>query len=391
MSDSTFEAPRYRFDEFVLDVPDRQLWRDGSRVDLNARYLDALVLLLRERGKLIGKDRFFDEVWADVVVSDSALSQCIKEIRRLLGDDASNPRYIQTVQGYGYRFIGEVAEIARDTVAEIARGSEAEIARDTATLPAESAAGSAVGPDAAWRVALREIGAGTLGGGTAGAVGGLMYGFGLASADAGVGTLSTLLVLVSLTVLAGIIGGFGVSLGLAGADLVARIAPGMRVALRIAGAAAGGLVIGATAKLLGVDAFNLLFGRAPAGITGGPEGAVLGASLALGAYVGNRLGRRSDGAAAWHAVAGAGTVGAVGGALIPLAGGRLLGGSLDLVAKSFAESRLQLDRFGAMFGEVQFGLASQVVLGAMEGLLFGAGVVGALVLLGRFGNGRADR
>ncbi len=98
------EAHGYRFDNFVIDVPDRQLWRGDTRIDLNARYLDALVLLVRERDRLVEKDRFFDEVWQDVVVSDSALTQCIKEIRKQLGDDAANPRYIQTVWGAGYRF-----------------------------------------------------------------------------------------------------------------------------------------------------------------------------------------------------------------------------------------------------------------------------------------------
>ena len=106
------EAHRYRFDDFVVDVSDRQLWRGDTRIDLNARYLDALVLLVQERDKLVEKGRFFDEVWRDVVVSDSALTQCIKEIRKQLGDDASNPRYIQTVARHGYRFIGEAEPLA---------------------------------------------------------------------------------------------------------------------------------------------------------------------------------------------------------------------------------------------------------------------------------------
>jgi hypothetical protein len=218
----------------------------------------------------------------------------------------------------------------------------------------------------------------------------LLYGFGLASTDADLGTVSTLLVLVSLNVLVGLAGGFGVSFGLAGAGVAAHFFPKMRVALRIAGPAFGGLVVGAAAKMLGMDAFNLLFGRAPAGITGGPEGAILGAALALGVYAGNRLGERSGDAAPWHSTAGAGFAGAVAGVLIPLAGGSLMGGSLELVAKSFVESRLQLDRFGQLFGELHFGHATQVALGAFEGLLFGSCVVGALALMARFGNGRGS-
>ena len=389
VSEEKLEAPRYRFDEFVLDVPDRQLWRSGTRIDLNARYLDALVLLVRERGQLVEKDRFFDEVWSDVVVSDSALTQCIKEIRKQLGDDASNPRYIQTVPRHGYRFIGAAEPLPADRP-----GSDPPQREEGTGTPELGAFVASRSDEEAWRIgrtSLYEWGAGTLGGGAAGLLGGLLYGFGLASADAGVGTLSTLLVLVSLNVLVGLAGGFGVSFGLAGAGVAVRFLPKMRVLLRIAGAAFGGLFVGALVKLLGVDAFNLLFGRAPAGITGGPEGAVLGAALALGAHLGNRLGDRFGEATRWwHAAAGAGVAGAVAGALIPLVGGRLMGGSLDLLAKSFAESRLQLDRFGAPFGELHFGPATQVALGGVEGLLFGCCVVGALALMVRSENDRTS-
>lgn len=387
VSEETPEAPCYQFGEFVLDVADRQLWRGDTRIDLNARYLDALVLLVRERGRLVEKEQFFDEVWNDVVVSDSALTQCIKEIRKQLGDDASNPRYIQTVPGHGYRFIGAAEPLPADQPGSDSpqRANDSGVFQIRTAVDLRSEEGCRM-----WRESLCELGAGTLGGGIAGLLGGLFYGFGLASADAGVGTLSTLLVLVSLTVLVGLTGGFGVSVGLAGAGVVARFLPTMRVVLRVVGAAFGGLFVGSFAKLLGVDAFNLLFGRAPAGTTGGPEGAVLGAALAMGAYLGNRLGGRSGDVAGWHAAAGAGGAGAVAGTLIPLAGGHLLGGSLDLLAQSFAGSKLQLDTFGLLFGELHFGRATEVALGGVEGLLFGSCVVGALVLIGRLENGESS-
>lgn len=386
-SDGTPDAPRYRFGEFVIDVTDRQLWRGDTRIDLNARYFDALVLLVRERGKLVEKDRFFDQVWNDVVVSDSALTQCIKEIRKQLGDDASNPRYIQTVPGHGYRFIGSAEPLAPDRI-------ESDAPQQTAGTGA-SRVGAFVSrsneEEQIWRDSLNELGAGTIGGGIAGLLGGLFYGYGLASVEASVGTLSTLLVLVTLTVLLGLTGGVGVSVGLAGAGVVARSLPKVRVLLRVAGAALGGLFVGTSAKLLGADAFNLLFGRAPAGITGGPEGAVLGAALALGAYLGNRVGDYFGEAKRWHAPAGAGGAGSVAGALIPLTGGHLMGGSLNLLANSFAESKLQLDRFGVLFGELHFGRATEVALGGIEGFLFGSCVVGALALMVGSENGSSSR
>ena len=47
----------------------------------------------------------FDRVWSDVIVSDSALSQAIRTIRRMLGDDSREPRFIRTVSRHGYRFV----------------------------------------------------------------------------------------------------------------------------------------------------------------------------------------------------------------------------------------------------------------------------------------------
>src|SRR3954454_20227718 len=102
----------FRFARFTLDAADRRLRRDGAPVELNARYLDALCLLVGDAGKLIPKERFLDEVWRGVPVTDEALTQCIKTLRRQLGDDAARPRFIETVPKHGYRFIAPVEETA---------------------------------------------------------------------------------------------------------------------------------------------------------------------------------------------------------------------------------------------------------------------------------------
>ncbi len=87
----------FTFDGFALDPDDRRLSRAGKPVELSSRYLDALALLLRERGKLVTKDRSMDEVWRGIPVTDEALTQCIRTLRRQLGEDASRPRFIETV------------------------------------------------------------------------------------------------------------------------------------------------------------------------------------------------------------------------------------------------------------------------------------------------------
>lgn len=353
-------ATHFRFGDFHLDVAGRRLWRGQEPVELSGRYFDALVLLLREPGQLIAKDRFFEEVWAGVIVSDSALTQCIKEIRKQLGDDAADPRYVQTVPRYGYRFVAPV------TVDDGAAGTH------TTPLPT-SVPQPAPRPHKLER-ALRDGLAGTFGGGVAGLLGGLLYGLVLAhGSTGGVGTASTLAVFLSLGLFLGMAGGFGVSAGLALASL---FRPAHK-AWAIAGAAVGGMLVGAVADLLGLDAFNLLFGRSLAGITGAPEGALLGAALALGGL----LGGGAEAPHSWRPVLGAGVVAGAAGVLIPLAGGQLFAGSLNSLAAAFADSRLQVHALGGLFGDAHFGTLTQALLGGLEALLFAVCVVGGRVLV----------
>jgi len=344
----------YRFDRFVLDPHNRRLSNDGSPVELNSRYLDALALLVSEQGRLVSKDRFLDEVWRGVPVTDEALTQCIKTLRRQLGDDAARPRFIETVPKHGYRFIAPVE--ADDGEAVARRSPESPPGRD-------------------WRNVLLLGAGGTIGGGVAGLIGGLFYGFAGASdpLQPGMGSASVLLVLVCLTVLVALIGGIGVAFGIAAG--LARDPSGRWA---IAGGTAGGLIVGAVTKLLGIDAFNLLFGQSPGNITGAGEGAIIGGAVGLGAWLAVKQGlglRRGATLAALF--------GSVAGAVIPLLGGRLMGGSLAALAASFPNSRLKLDQIGQLFGEQRFGPVSQAVTGALEGALFAGCVVGAMVLARR--------
>lgn len=357
------EPERYRFGDFELDVPDRQLWKGEERLDLNARYLDALILLVREPDRLIGKERFFEEVWDDVVVSDSALSQCIKEIRKQLGDDAARPRFIQTVPRHGYRFVGTVERSHARTMAD--QGPT------PARLPTSGQPASRSPFSSARRLWL----SGSLGGAAAGMFGGMLYGYSLSSPEAGIGTLSTLLVLVGVNVSMGLVGAAGVSSGWALALWKTPAGAPSSALLQVTGASLGGLIVGSSVKMLGLDAFNLFFGTAPSGITGGWEGAALGAAVASGFLLGRRW---TFIGLPWRAVAGAGLVSAVTGALIPLAGGHLMGGSLRLLADSFQQSRLPSDSFLALYGDLQSGGAAESMLSGLEGLIFGACVAGAI-------------
>ncbi|WP_159712653.1 winged helix-turn-helix domain-containing protein [Sphingomonas sp. AX6] len=344
----------------MLDAGDRRLMRGDEGVAVNARYLDALVLLVSGQGALVSKDAFMDQVWRGVPVTDEALTQCIRTLRRLLGDDATRPRFIETVPKHGYRFIAAV---------EAAEVSAPVPDRPGVAVAEPVAAPVAVNPrDEVWRLAI----AGTLGAGVAGAVGGVAYGF-VAAADAGAGVLSILLVMIVVTTLVAVLGGAGVATGIASVSAVT----GRGSAWTIAAGAAGGMLVGAIVKLFGMDAFALLLGQSPGDITGAAEGIALGAAVGLGSWLGARS------ASLRRAVGIAGVCGAVAGVAISLLGGRLMGGSLDLLARSMPGSRLRLDAIGGLFGEAAFGAISRMATGGIEGGLFAACIVGAMLLARR--------
>jgi DNA-binding winged helix-turn-helix (wHTH) protein len=105
---------RYRFGEFTLSVSQRQLFRNGRALPLIPRYFDLLVLLIERRPTAVSRTEIFDRVWADVVVSDGALSQAIRTLRRTLDDDSREPIFIRTVSRHGYSFV--LADVIEESI-----------------------------------------------------------------------------------------------------------------------------------------------------------------------------------------------------------------------------------------------------------------------------------
>jgi DNA-binding winged helix-turn-helix (wHTH) protein len=96
---------RYRFGAYVLSPRRRQLTRDGTAIPLIPKYFDLLMLLVARRHEAVSKQQIFEQVWTDVVVSDGALAQAVRTLRRTLADDSREPRYIRTVSRHGYQFV----------------------------------------------------------------------------------------------------------------------------------------------------------------------------------------------------------------------------------------------------------------------------------------------
>ena len=104
----------YEFDNFRLDVSNRELLRDGSAVALPGKAFDMLVVLIENGGRLVGKDDLFSRVWPNQIVEESNLTVQVSAIRKALGERKENPHYIATVSGHGYRFTGNLISLDED-------------------------------------------------------------------------------------------------------------------------------------------------------------------------------------------------------------------------------------------------------------------------------------
>jgi DNA-binding winged helix-turn-helix (wHTH) protein len=130
-------VPRYRFADFILSPRRRLLVRGGRELPLIPRYFDLLVFLVERRHEAVHRQQIFDRVWSDAIVSDSALSQAIRTLRRTLGEDSRGPTFIRTVSRHGYQFaFADVVEEEDDEV-WLAAANRAPAVNDTSVDPFE--------------------------------------------------------------------------------------------------------------------------------------------------------------------------------------------------------------------------------------------------------------
>jgi TolB-like protein/Tfp pilus assembly protein PilF len=96
----------FQFGEFTLDVGRYELTRAGESVRLERIPMDLLILLVRERSRLVGREEIIERLWGKDVFfdTDNSINTAMRKIRRALGEDPEKPQYIETVPGKGYRF-----------------------------------------------------------------------------------------------------------------------------------------------------------------------------------------------------------------------------------------------------------------------------------------------
>ncbi|MGH9767561.1 MAG: winged helix-turn-helix domain-containing protein, partial [Blastocatellia bacterium] len=98
----------YKFGDVRVEPQTFKVWRGGAPLPLEPKAFETLVFLINHRGRLVEKDELLDAIWKDTFVTPNALTRVIARLRRALGDDAKEAKYIETAPTRGYRFIAEV-------------------------------------------------------------------------------------------------------------------------------------------------------------------------------------------------------------------------------------------------------------------------------------------
>jgi predicted ATPase len=99
-----------QFDVFRLDTSNECLWRDNTQISLPPKPFAVLRYLAENPGRLITHDELLDALWPETYVQPQVLRTYVLELRKLLGDDATRPRFIQTLPKRGYCFVAPITE-----------------------------------------------------------------------------------------------------------------------------------------------------------------------------------------------------------------------------------------------------------------------------------------
>ena len=116
------------FPPFRLDPSNERLWRETVEIPLRPKTFAVLRYLVDHPEQLVTKEELLNAVWAETVVGEDALTGCIRDLRKVLGDEAKRPQYIETVHRRGFRFIGAVVKSQEVVSSQQAVGSIQEVA-----------------------------------------------------------------------------------------------------------------------------------------------------------------------------------------------------------------------------------------------------------------------
>ncbi len=141
-----------RFGVFELNLDTEELRKSGTVIKLPPQPFKLLVLLASHAGQVVDRDEIQEQLWGEETYVDfeHGVNKCIKQIRTVLGDNADNPLYIETLPRHGYRFLAPVVSktipAPRPRVVESTSDERSLIPRVAATRPGTAAAAEAVAP-----------------------------------------------------------------------------------------------------------------------------------------------------------------------------------------------------------------------------------------------------
>lgn len=107
----------YEFEKFRADVFEGRLFCGGEIISLTPKAFDMLIVLIRNKGKVVSKDALLDEVWINTFVEEGILAQNILTLRKALGTMKDGKSFIETVPRRGYKFVPDVREITGEEIA----------------------------------------------------------------------------------------------------------------------------------------------------------------------------------------------------------------------------------------------------------------------------------
>src|SRR5688572_5326352 len=104
----------YEFADFRVDAKKRLLFRGDEQISLTPKVFETLLTFLEHPGEVLEKDRLMKLLWADSFVEESNLAQNVAVLRKALGEDSKQHRFVLTIPGRGYRFVADVSRVQRE-------------------------------------------------------------------------------------------------------------------------------------------------------------------------------------------------------------------------------------------------------------------------------------
>ena len=105
---------KFQLGEWTVEENANLLFQSDARVRIEKRVMAVLIELIAANGAVVTKDALLKAVWQGAIVSDHSVANAVSDLRRALGDDRRNPRYIETIPKRGYRLLVDVEELRHE-------------------------------------------------------------------------------------------------------------------------------------------------------------------------------------------------------------------------------------------------------------------------------------